>query len=59
MGTVQSTCQAAALPAAPVLPGIGRVDRETADTAIQTCLDDGGNHIDVAPGYGDATAMPS
>ena len=34
--------------------GIGRVDQETADTAIQTCLDYGVNHIDVAPGYGEA-----
>ena len=34
--------------------GIGRVDQETADKAIQTCLDYGVNHIDVAPGYGEA-----
>src|SRR4026209_2047364 len=34
--------------------GIGRVDQETADKAIQTCLDYGVNHFDVAPGYGDA-----
>ena len=34
--------------------GIGRVDQETADKAIQTALDYGVNHIDVAPGYGDA-----
>ena len=34
--------------------GIGRVDQETADKAMQTCLDYGVNHIDVAPGYGEA-----
>jgi aryl-alcohol dehydrogenase-like predicted oxidoreductase len=34
--------------------GIGRVDQETADTAIQTALDYGVNHIDVAPSYGEA-----
>lgn len=34
--------------------GIGRVDQETADQAIQACLDYGVNHIDVAPGYGEA-----
>jgi aryl-alcohol dehydrogenase-like predicted oxidoreductase len=34
--------------------GIGRVDQETADKAIQTALDYGVNHIDVAPSYGEA-----
>jgi aryl-alcohol dehydrogenase-like predicted oxidoreductase len=34
--------------------GIGRVDQETADRATQTVLDHGVNHIDVAPGYGEA-----
>jgi len=34
--------------------GIGRVDQETADAAIQTALDYGVNHIDVAPSYGEA-----
>jgi aryl-alcohol dehydrogenase-like predicted oxidoreductase len=34
--------------------GIGRVDQDTADKAIQTALDYGVNHIDVAPSYGDA-----
>ncbi|MCC6175235.1 MAG: aldo/keto reductase [Chloroflexi bacterium] len=34
--------------------GIGRVDQPTADIAIQTALDYGVNHIDVAPSYGDA-----
>jgi aryl-alcohol dehydrogenase-like predicted oxidoreductase len=34
--------------------GIGRVDQATADTAIQTALDYGVNHIDVAPSYGEA-----
>jgi aryl-alcohol dehydrogenase-like predicted oxidoreductase len=34
--------------------GIGRVDQETADVAIQTALDYGVNHIDVAPSYGEA-----
>jgi len=34
--------------------GIGRVDQATADTAIQTALDYGINHIDVAPSYGEA-----
>ncbi|MFN8524201.1 MAG: aldo/keto reductase [Chloroflexota bacterium] len=33
---------------------IGRVDQATADVAVQTALDHGVNHIDVAPGYGDA-----
>ena len=33
---------------------IGRVDQDTADRAIQTALDYGVNHIDVAPAYGDA-----
>ena len=35
-------------------PGIGRVDQGTADVAIQTALDYGVNHIDVAPSYGEA-----
>jgi aryl-alcohol dehydrogenase-like predicted oxidoreductase len=34
--------------------GIGRVDQERADRAIQTALDAGVNHIDVAPTYGEA-----
>lgn len=34
--------------------GIGKVDQETADKAIQTALDHGVNHIDVAPSYGEA-----
>src|SRR5919112_942648 len=34
--------------------GIGRVDQATADKAIQTALDYGVNHIDVAPSYGEA-----
>jgi aryl-alcohol dehydrogenase-like predicted oxidoreductase len=33
---------------------IGRVDQDVADRAIQTALDHGVNHIDVAPRYGDA-----
>lgn len=34
--------------------GIGKVDQDTADRAIQTTLDYGVNHIDVAPTYGEA-----
>jgi aryl-alcohol dehydrogenase-like predicted oxidoreductase len=34
--------------------GIGRVDQETADRAVQLILDHGINHVDVAPSYGDA-----
>ena len=34
--------------------GIGKVDQETADRAIQTALDYGVNHVDVAPSYGEA-----
>ena len=34
--------------------GIGRVDQQTADPAIQLVLDHGINHIDVAPTYGEA-----
>jgi len=34
--------------------GIGKVDQATADKAIQTALDYGVNHIDVAPSYGEA-----
>jgi len=34
--------------------GIGRVDQDTADRAIQTALDSGVNHFDVAPRYGEA-----
>jgi aryl-alcohol dehydrogenase-like predicted oxidoreductase len=34
--------------------GIGRVDQDTADRAIQTALDSGVNHFDVAPTYGEA-----
>ncbi len=34
--------------------GIGRVDQATADRAIQTALDHGVNHVDVAPSYGEA-----
>ena len=33
---------------------IGKVDQETADSAIQTALDYGVNQIDVAPTYGEA-----
>jgi len=34
--------------------GIGKVDQETADVAIQLVLDHGVNHVDVAPRYGEA-----
>jgi aryl-alcohol dehydrogenase-like predicted oxidoreductase len=34
--------------------GIGRVDQDTADRAIQLVLDHGVNHVDVAPRYGEA-----
>jgi aryl-alcohol dehydrogenase-like predicted oxidoreductase len=34
--------------------GIGRVEQDVADRAIQTALDHGVNHVDVAPRYGDA-----
>ena len=34
--------------------GIGRVDQATADTAIRLVLDYGVNHVDIAPGYGEA-----
>jgi len=34
--------------------GIGKVDQETADLAIQLVLDRGVNHFDVAPRYGEA-----
>ena len=34
--------------------GIGRVDQETADTAIRLVLDHGVNHVDIAPSYGEA-----
>jgi aryl-alcohol dehydrogenase-like predicted oxidoreductase len=34
--------------------GIGRVNQDTADRAIQTALDSGVNHFDVAPRYGEA-----
>ncbi len=34
--------------------GIGKVDQDTADRAIQTALDYGVNHVDVAPSYGEA-----
>ncbi len=34
--------------------GIGRVEQEVADRAIQTALDYGVNHVDVAPTYGEA-----
>jgi aryl-alcohol dehydrogenase-like predicted oxidoreductase len=33
---------------------IGRVEQEVADRAIQTALDHGVNHVDVAPRYGEA-----
>ena len=33
---------------------IGRVEQDVADRAIQTALDHGVNHIDVAPSYGEA-----
>lgn len=34
--------------------GIGRVEQDVADRAIQAALDCGVNHVDVAPSYGDA-----
>ena len=34
--------------------GIGRVEQDVADRAIQTALEFGVNHVDVAPRYGDA-----
>ena len=34
--------------------GIGKVSQEVADRAVQTALDHGVNHIDVAPSYGEA-----
>ena len=34
--------------------GIGRVDQETADRAIETALAPGVHHVDVAPRYGEA-----
>jgi aryl-alcohol dehydrogenase-like predicted oxidoreductase len=34
--------------------GIGRVSPDVADRAIQTALDQGVNHMDVAPSYGEA-----
>jgi aryl-alcohol dehydrogenase-like predicted oxidoreductase len=34
--------------------GIGRVEQDVADRAIQTVLDRGVNHVDVAPSYGEA-----
>jgi aryl-alcohol dehydrogenase-like predicted oxidoreductase len=34
--------------------GIGRVGQDVADRAIQTALDHGVNHVDVAPSYGEA-----
>lgn len=34
--------------------GIGKVDQDTADRAIQLVLDRGVNHVDVAPRYGEA-----
>ncbi len=34
--------------------GIGRVDQDEADRAVQTVLDHGVNHFDVAPSYGEA-----
>ena len=34
--------------------GVGRVSQDVADPAIQTALDYGVNHFDVAPSYGDA-----
>lgn len=34
--------------------GIGRLAQDVADLAIQTALDHGVNHMDVAPSYGDA-----
>src|SRR5574342_663243 len=34
--------------------GIGRVEQEVADRAIQLALDHGVNHFDVAPSYGEA-----
>ncbi len=34
--------------------GIGRVEQEVADRAVQAALDAGVNHVDVAPRYGEA-----
>lgn len=34
--------------------GIGRVEQDVADRAVQVALDHGVNHFDVAPSYGDA-----
>ncbi len=34
--------------------GIGRVEQDVADRAVQVSLDHGVNHFDVAPSYGDA-----
>lgn len=34
--------------------GIGRVEQDVADRAIEVALDHGVNHVDVAPSYGDA-----
>jgi aryl-alcohol dehydrogenase-like predicted oxidoreductase len=34
--------------------GIGRVEQDVADRAIQAALDAGVNHVDVAPSYGEA-----
>jgi aryl-alcohol dehydrogenase-like predicted oxidoreductase len=34
--------------------GIGRVEQDVADRAIQAALDHGVNHVDVAPSYGEA-----
>jgi aryl-alcohol dehydrogenase-like predicted oxidoreductase len=34
--------------------GIGRVDQDVADRAVQAAMDHGVNHVDVAPRYGDA-----
>jgi len=36
------------------MAGIGKVDQQTADLAIQLVLDRGVNHFDVAPRYGEA-----
>ncbi|OGK83760.1 MAG: hypothetical protein A2X53_09820 [Candidatus Rokubacteria bacterium GWA2_70_23] len=37
--------------------GIGRVDQETADRAVETALAHGVNHVDVAPRYGEAVQI--
>ena len=33
---------------------IGKLSQDDADIAIQMCLDEGINHLDIAPGYADS-----